>query len=262
MSLLRMKDIYLPVTDLERSIAWFHRIFDVDIEKRQEKTAQINFGNHSGIIVTESIQLNDYAHIPFNLESSNMVKSLSKLIQKGVRVSKSSITDGFHCFDFFDPDGNRIGLVGSEVPGHIDQDENIAVCATFLAVREIDKVIDWYGDTFDLAFRRWTFTGGAGYNSDTYEHDYTIKYAASNFPQWGGIALAETPKMSRLFSRVYTIQASDACELYRKLQAKGVQVSKLQENSDNIFFEFTDIEGNRVGIIEVLSHCPSVDGTA
>ncbi len=103
---------------------------------------------------------------------------------------------------------------------------------------------------FGLSFRSWSFRGGVGYNSDTYEHDLTIKYAASNFPHWGGITLAETPKDNRLVHIPYTIQTSDAIDLYRKLQTKNVLLTKLQLVNDFNYLEFVDIEGNQIGISE------------
>ncbi len=135
MSLLSMNDIYLPVTDLERSTEWFRNIFEVQLEWLDGGKGKITFANNRAIILVQSAELNHYSHIPFNLVSQNMVKSRSMLIEKRVRVSKSSITDGFHCFDFFDLDENRLGLVGAEVPENIDVNENIAVCTTFLAVK-------------------------------------------------------------------------------------------------------------------------------
>ncbi|WP_258881797.1 hypothetical protein [Paenibacillus sp. sptzw28] len=70
-----------------------------------EQIAEISFANKTSIVLVKSDELNEYTHIPFNLESHNMIKSRSRLIEKGVSVSKSSISDGFYCLDFFDPDG-------------------------------------------------------------------------------------------------------------------------------------------------------------
>jgi predicted enzyme related to lactoylglutathione lyase len=142
----------LPVTDLVLSIKWFERIFGSQLEWQQEEKAKISFANKSGIVLVRTSQLNSYSHIPFNLESRNMIKSLAMLNEKGVTVSRSSISDGFHCFDFFDPDGNRVGMVGGEVPSSSDEDENIEIRSTFLAVKNIDKVIEWYSDIFSLSF--------------------------------------------------------------------------------------------------------------
>ncbi|SEC42192.1 VOC family protein [Paenibacillus sp. GP183] len=252
MSLLSMKDIYLPVTDLERSIKWFKNIFDVRFAWVDDKKGKINFANDTSIVLVESNQLNEYTHIPFNLESQNMVKSRSMLIEKEVRT-KSSISDGFHCLDFFDPDGNRLGLVGAEIPNKLDQHQKVAICATFLAVRNIDKAIDWYSEIFGLSFRSWSFRGGAGYNSHTYEHDLTINYAASNFPHWGGITLVETPKVNPLVHIPYIIQTSDALALYNKLQIKDINIGKLQRDNGTNYFEFVDIEGNQIGISDELN---------
>lgn len=250
MSLLFTNDIYLPVTDLERSLNWFKSIFGVQIEWRREEKAKINFANHTAIVLVKSKELNCYTHIPFNLESDNMVKSQAMLIDRGVTVSKSSISDGFHCLDFFDPDGNRIGLVGSEVPGSMDQDDNIAVCATFLAVKNIDRAIEWYSEKFGLTFRCWSFKGGAGYNSDTYEHDITIKYASANYLHREGMTFAETPHVNQLIHTPYVIQSSNAYRLYIDLQGKGLRVTEFHDEDSTKSFEFIDIEGNKIGIIE------------
>jgi predicted enzyme related to lactoylglutathione lyase len=248
-----MKEIFLPVTDVERSIGWFNNIFDVQLGRRDEQTGEISFANKTSIVLVKSDELNEYTHIPFNLESHNMIKSRSRLIEKGVSVSKSSISDSFHCLDFFDPDGNRLGLVGAEIPDHKNADEQLSVCATFLAVKKIDLAIKWYSEIFGLSFRSWSFRGGAGYNSDTYEHDLTIKYAASNFPQGGGITLAETPKVNPLVHIPYILQTSNASHLYKKLQSNDVHISKYQRDNQCNYFEFADIEGNQIGVREELS---------
>lgn len=250
MSLLCMNEIYLPVTDLERSLNWFEWIFGVRLEWRHADKVKISFSGNGSIVLVKSEELNRYTHIPFNLESYNMVKSLAMLKEKGVKVSKSSITDGFHCFDFFDPDGNRIGIVGSEVPLNIEQDEKIAVRSTFLAVKNIDRVVDWYSHIFGLAFKQWTFTGGAGYNSPAYEHDVTISYASADFLQRDGMAFAETPDVNPLVHMPYAIRASDAGGLYKELKERRVEVTRLREGNGTKGFAFIDLEGNTIGIVE------------
>lgn len=248
MSLLYTNDIYLPVTNLERSLNWFESIFGVQIEWRREEKAKINFANHTAIVLVKSRELNRYTHIPFNLESDNMVKSQSMLIDREVTISKSSISDGFHCLDFFDPDGNRIGLVGGEVPGSTDQDDNIAVCAAFLTVKNIDRAIEWYSEKFGLAFRRWSFKGGAGYNSEAYEHNLTIKYASANYLKRDGMTFAETPHVNQLIHTPYVIQSSNAYKLYIDLLRKGVKVTEFHDEKGTKSFEFIDVEGNKIGI--------------
>nr|WP_127533195.1 VOC family protein [Paenibacillus kobensis] len=181
-----------------------------------------------------------------------MPRTVEMLLEKGVRLSKSSISDGFHCVDFFDSDGNRIGLVGAEKPAHIDLEENIAVCATFLAVRNIDRAIEWYSDTFGLTFKRWSFTGGAGYISNTDEHNLTIKYAAADYLQRDGMVFAETPNVNRLAHTPYVLQSSNAFQMYKELFGKGVSLSPLNEENGLKSFEFIDIEGNNIGIVEVV----------
>ncbi len=58
MSLLYTNDIYLPVTDLDRSLNWFKSIFGVQLEWHGEEKVKINFANHTAIVLVKSRELN------------------------------------------------------------------------------------------------------------------------------------------------------------------------------------------------------------
>jgi hypothetical protein len=45
-----MNDIYLPVTDLERSTEWFRNIFEVQLEWLDGGKGKITFANNRAII--------------------------------------------------------------------------------------------------------------------------------------------------------------------------------------------------------------------
>lgn len=252
-----LDDIYLPVSNLEKSAEWYAEHFGLKATRRDNvehaPAAALSFAS-TGFVLVQSDTVNRYTHIPFNFHTNRIEELHLTLQAKGVIVTKLIADEGMLCCDFYDPDGNRVGLCYELAPEGIES--HLEVGGTFLTVRDLDASVRWYQDKLGFDFHYFSATGAAGYVGPTpdYVEGLTIRYAGfkpfSPESPWSRMALVETPVVYPLVHIPYTIQSSDAEENHRRLRALDVQLSDFQDDGSRKQFYFYDYDGNPIGIVQ------------
>jgi catechol 2,3-dioxygenase-like lactoylglutathione lyase family enzyme len=257
---LYLADIFLPVTDLERSKNWYMKHFGLTMELTaaspttptttfttlDTRSIKLSFSKNSFTLV-QMERISCYSHIPFNFHTNQIKQLHDSLKEKGVTVTKLTSDDGVLCCDFYDPDGNRIGLCQESTDD--DSIYNIEVGGTFLTVRNLDTAVDWYKEKMGYDFDYFNATEAAGYigPSPEYIPGLTIHYAGVKSgltSPWSRICLVEPPEFHPLVHVPYTIQSAHAEEDYTILKSKGVRLSEFHEQG----FHYYDYDGNPIGI--------------
>ena len=119
-----------------------------------------------------------------------------------------------------------------------------------MAVNDLDESIRWYTKTFGLEFSTWTYTGGVGYIADTIDHNCTIRYASAKLLHQGSIDLVETKRVPSLVHVPYSIQVANSYELYNSLNEKNIKLSDFVDEGDIKTFNYFDIDGNEIRVVE------------
>ncbi|QGQ94692.1 hypothetical protein EHS13_07220 [Paenibacillus psychroresistens] len=249
-----LNEIFLPVTNPKESSLWYKDKFGMNISMDDQTTQpneiRLSFEKTSFILIKSS-HLNSYTHIPFNFHTNAVRELHASLKNVGVVMTELTNDDNMLCCDFYDPDGNRIGLCEEQ---NESSNQIIEVGGVFLTVRNLAESIEWYKQNLGFHFHFFSATGGAGYIGATPEYvaDLTINYAGvdhNSFESaWSRMALVETPSFNPLRHIPYNILSSNAMEDYDILQKKNVKLSKYYEEGNKVRFTFEDLDGNSIGI--------------
>ncbi|MFK3960048.1 VOC family protein [Guptibacillus hwajinpoensis] len=134
--MIRVGSIFIPVTDLEKSVKWYEK--HLGIHKIQEwgegaaKGVGFYFPNDStqlGLVQVENVQATEF-HVKaeqrnsyFNFLVDDIQAFYEQLNSKGVKTNELEHFGGMACFDFFDLDDNPFSVVSEMVdsPFHADQ---------------------------------------------------------------------------------------------------------------------------------------------
>jgi catechol 2,3-dioxygenase-like lactoylglutathione lyase family enzyme/predicted enzyme related to lactoylglutathione lyase len=251
-----LNEIFLPVINPNESSLWYKEKFGMNISMEDKTVSQnelrLSF-EHTSFILVKCLEINKYTHIPFNFHTNRIRELHESLKNSGVIVTELTNDDNMLCCDFYDPDGNRIGLCEEQSEG---SNQIIEVGGTFLTVRNLDKAVEWYGQNLGYNFHFFSATGAAGYAGATPEYvpDLVISYAGvenSSFETaWSRIALVETPSFNELSHIPYSILSANAKEDYDILQKKHVKLSEYHEVGTKNWFAFDDLDGNSIGIVQ------------
>lgn len=250
-----LKQIFLPVSDLNASKEWYKEHFNLK-EARPRRVGngdlvELCFESTSFWIVKHT-PLNKYTHIPFNFHTNKIKEIHQELISKGVTVTK--ITDDGECFDFYDPDGNRLGFCFESTSTNQQYTE---IGTAFLPVRNLSRSVQWYKENFGYDFFLFSATGGAGVIWPTleYKSDVTIHYAGVTNKSFhnnkgSGVCFVETPECVPLSYKPYSIQSSNIHNVHETLRSRGVVVSEIITIEDRRSFHFIDIDGYEIEIVQ------------
>jgi catechol 2,3-dioxygenase-like lactoylglutathione lyase family enzyme len=216
------------------------------------RIVELSFSKTSFFLV-EHEQVNRYTHIPFNFHTSKIREIHDDFTNKGITVTEFTGDENLICCDFYDPEGNRIGLVYEKNQGN---PEHIEVGGTFLTVRNLNEAVNWYQEKLGYEFHHFEATGAAGVIGPTpaYNLDLTIYYAGvkkkSFQSKWSRIALVETPEFHPLVYKPYNILSSNIEEDRILLHTRGVDVTEIAGIAGQRRFSFYDIDRNQIEIVE------------
>lgn len=255
--------IYLPVKDLERSAEWYNQHFAlVRTKSSLDKRQMIMSFSETSFILLECDRINQYSHIPFNFHAKKLKEWRDRLLQNGVTVTELKKDNDMLCCDFYDVDGNRIGLVQEE--RQTEKEDHIEVAGTFLTVKNLLDSVKWYEDVFGFDFFYFHATGAAGYVGPTpeYVEGLTIHYAGVRNTRFQSeqsrMGFVETPEFNPLVHVPFTLQIADSEKAYQKLSDKGVQLTDFYNDGREKGFCFYDCNGHRIGIEEKKESVVSV----
>jgi catechol 2,3-dioxygenase-like lactoylglutathione lyase family enzyme len=256
MNFIQLNQIFLPVINLNKTLNWYLEHFnlthagDGHLDGRNIK--ELSFSNTSFFLV-EHDHVNRYTHIPFNFHTNMISEIHGQLTKKGITVTEITNDDDMLCCDFYDPEGNRIGLVyetNNNNPSYLE------VGGTFLTVRNLNEAVNWYQEKLGYEFHYFQATGAAGVIGPTpvYMPEITIYYAGvskkSFQSEWSRISLVETPEFNPLVYKPYNILSSSIEEDYALLCMRGVKILDIAGIDGNLRFSFFDMDGNQIEIVE------------
>lgn len=114
--------VFLPVSDLDRSIAWYSRAIGLSLRWRDDEHRSAAMGANAGGICLVQVRDhrpidfpdNDFAvDISFNYRTTDIDALHRSMTDQGIEVDAivGSFDGTFRCFGFADPDGNRVSIV-------------------------------------------------------------------------------------------------------------------------------------------------------
>lgn len=100
----------------------------------------------------------------------------------------------------------------------------------FMPVSSLDRSIPWYTENLGLTLR-WRVPG----------------YAALSVGETA-LTLVEVPQVEPAPHMPFNFYADDIRAVRSRLAERGVAVSELRDHGDLMEFEFTDLDGNKLGL--------------
>ncbi|HET7627431.1 MAG TPA: VOC family protein [Bacillales bacterium] len=120
-----VSDVFLPVSDLDRSIEWYSTMLGLNLRFKDDenKSAGMNTGNDIGLCLVQvknhkplAFPENDFlTEITFNFRTSEIDRLHETLKANGVETTDiyDSLDSTFRCFTFEDCDGNKLNAVSA-----------------------------------------------------------------------------------------------------------------------------------------------------
>jgi predicted enzyme related to lactoylglutathione lyase len=118
--IVRIDTVFVPVTNIKLSEAWYLALFPFRIVFRSEESDYVGFRFNeagplqAGITLYQTDELPKSKHIAFNFYTSDVDAVHEQFQQNGVKVSEIHGASGMRFFDAWDPDGNALGVVTFE----------------------------------------------------------------------------------------------------------------------------------------------------
>jgi catechol 2,3-dioxygenase-like lactoylglutathione lyase family enzyme len=242
-----MDAIFLPVTNIEKSLDWYTNVFGLKLNWRDKdpnfNAAGVGFKFGSFILV-EKANINHSEHIPFNIYTSDVSYCYRTLKEKGVEVNQLCEYEDMSSFDFKDPDGYWIGIVGDWNEEGMKKGEYMGPDALFLPVRDIEKSAKWYTELFGIEYQ---------FHQES-SPQYPFRYAfwkmgtSNHHPKW--FNLVETSTVFPMEHIPFNIQIEDADMMHNFLKDKGVKLTDIMDAGVFRWFNFIDPNGNEIGFVE------------
>lgn len=129
---MRVGSIFIPVTDLDRAVAWYQEHLQVNIIDRWEEGIGFYFPEGptqfaliqvEGEPSTEFPMTKERKNVYFNFLTSDIEALQVKLRSHGVKTTELHDFSGMLCFDAYDLDGNVLSFVNepTDSPYHSER---------------------------------------------------------------------------------------------------------------------------------------------
>ncbi|HEX7005462.1 MAG TPA: VOC family protein [Trueperaceae bacterium] len=113
---LRVNTVFIPVSDMERSRAWYERVLGLEAVADWGEYLDMRFLAGSSEQATITLHRVDEVPPPgtddFNLTSPQPERVRRELAEMGERVTEPKALGEFVYFELLDPDGNEISIIG------------------------------------------------------------------------------------------------------------------------------------------------------
>ena len=114
-----VSSIFIPVTDVARSAAWYVRMFDLEMIEKTNQRVGLAFPNGQTLVLLWKVEKPQPVQFDsgkdrmpyFNFTSYDIDHSYSQLRAKGAELSEIHEEDGYRFFEAFDTDGNPLSIV-------------------------------------------------------------------------------------------------------------------------------------------------------
>ncbi|WP_068776996.1 VOC family protein [Paenibacillus sp. FJAT-26967] len=243
MTFTKLVDVFVPVSDLDRSVPWYIKVLGLRLLGRDNEHARLSFYEGTCLTLTRQKELNTYSAVAFNVNVYDAHVDYVRMKDAGVTmVEKLKPLQSMSRFTIADPDGNPIEIVGWEESGH-EKTGTIRLGGAYLPVKDLDKSTDWYESNLNaLIGQRFTISPSGG-------TDEVRAVAFTNI----NLCLIETPQNAPLEHRAFTIGSTDPRGDYELLRYRSaVKLSTLTKEFNRDVFGLLDPDDNQIGIIGIL----------
>lgn len=243
MTFTKLVDVFVPVTNLKRSVPWYERVLGLRLLGRDERHARLSFLEGTCLTLVEQAELNRYDEAPFNVNVYDAEKAYGAMTGSGVEIVEALAP--FHhmqCFKISDPDGNPIGIAGWREEAHAGSEGAIRLGGAFLPVRDLQRSVKWYESRLGaVVLHRFAYKPPA----------LDQEVGAVSFDNIN-VCLFETPRFSALSHMAFTIGSTDPRNDFEKLRTGGIKLSALTREFDRDRFGLLDPDENEIGVIGIL----------
>lgn len=118
---IRVAGVFIPVTDLKRSMAWYEKLFGLErVSYGEEWMAGYKFPRGEALLALVQVEKNQKTQFEiregmhnsyYNFETVDIESVHRSFAAQGVQVTEIFGGDSIRIFHFLDPDGNRFDVV-------------------------------------------------------------------------------------------------------------------------------------------------------
>jgi catechol 2,3-dioxygenase-like lactoylglutathione lyase family enzyme len=176
----RIDSIYVSVTDLQASTAWYRDHLSLKIHKQEKGSTQFKvYGGETKLTLVEMASFRPIHYVDeqhkapyFNLHTLDFEKTYEWLQAKGVTLSEENNNEFIRCFELTDPDDNWLGVCYEKHNSPFFKQTTPEftlfdrIGAVFMPVRDLQKSLDWYVGGLGLTlYNHWGKGADLGVNS-------------------------------------------------------------------------------------------------
>ncbi|MEH6989534.1 VOC family protein [Cytobacillus firmus] len=120
--MLKIGAVFIPVTNVNKSVEWYRDVLELNHVGNWQGDEGADFYFNTEKQYLTLVKVNEkqptkftanpeYQNTYYNFTTDNIEESHKKLSQKGVEVTEIYDDGAIYGFDFYDLDGNKLGVV-------------------------------------------------------------------------------------------------------------------------------------------------------
>ena len=107
--LSRIDTVFVEVSDLDLSIAWYRDVLGITLRWNRNGYAAFTVGETS-LTLVQATDVVPAKHSPFNFFTNNIEEAHRQLVSHNVELEPVAVYSDIKTFDFKDPDGHILGF--------------------------------------------------------------------------------------------------------------------------------------------------------